>query len=194
MIRDISHHLPKVQFTYCKSIKPKTLTLLNYSINYLSRLPQTKRSPLLEPLQLFLCLSHPSLLIFPIYRSAVFLYHPSPPKKLLLSRSGSQEGLLSCLFSPQKNKDCFAHNKFELFLLTMPPLLLSNNLTALRKDKNLCFVNACLQVLFAIKEIREFFQAVDPEAFPTSWPVSKELCRIFASDGNYEISAANFRR
>ena len=34
---------------------------------------------LLEPLQLFLCLSHPSLLIFPIYRSAVFLYHPSPP-------------------------------------------------------------------------------------------------------------------
>jgi hypothetical protein len=76
----------------------------------------------------------------------------------------------------------------------MPPLLLSNNLTSLRKDKNLCFVNACLQVLFAIKEIREFFQAVDPEAFPTSWPVSKELCRIFASDGHYEISAANFRR
>ena len=149
---------------------------------------------LFEPLQLFLCLSHPYLLIFPIYRSAVFLYHPSPPKKLLLSRSGSQEGRLSCLSSSQKNKDCFAHNKFELFLLTMPPLLLSNNLTSLRKDKNLCFVNACLQVLFAIKEIREFFQAVDPEAFPTSWPVSKELCRIFASDGHYEISAANFRR
>jgi hypothetical protein len=115
-------------------------------------------------------------------------------KKLLLFRSGSQEGLLSCLSSPQKNKDCLAHNKFELFLLTMPPLLLSNNLTPLRKDKNLCFVNACLQVLFAIKEIKEFFQAVDPEPFPTSWPVSKELCRIFASDGNYEISAANFRR
>ena len=95
---------------------------------------------------------------------------------------------------PQKKNTCFAHSNFKLFLTVTVPLLLSNNLTRLRKDKNLCFVNSCLQVLFAIEEIRDFFQAVDAEDFPSSWPVSKELCRIFASDGNYEISAANFRR
>ena len=101
------------------------------------------------------------------------------------------QGLLSCAHS--KGLLTWDHCK-GLFLKTMPPLLLSNNLTRLRKDKNLCFVNSCLQVLFAIEEIRDFFQAVDAEDFPSSWPVSKELCRIFASDGNYEISAANFRR
>ena len=76
----------------------------------------------------------------------------------------------------------------------MPPLLLSNNLTPMHEDKNLCFANAGLQVLFAIQEIRDFFQAVDPDAFPSIWPISKELCRIFASDGKYEISASYFRR
>jgi ubiquitin C-terminal hydrolase len=39
------------------------------------------------------------------------------------------------------------------------PLILSNNKTRLRKDQNLCFVNATLQVLYSIEDVREIFTA-----------------------------------
>ena len=74
------------------------------------------------------------------------------------------------------------------------PLLLSNNRTRLRKDQNLCFVNATLQVLYRIQDVRELFQAVDPPAFPDNWPISKEICKLFQSAGKYEVSAAELRR
>ena len=73
-------------------------------------------------------------------------------------------------------------------------LVLSNNRTRLRKDQNLCFVNSTLQVLYRIQDVRELFQAVDPPAFPDTWPISKELCKLFQSAGNYEVSAAELRR
>ena len=73
-------------------------------------------------------------------------------------------------------------------------LVLSNNRTRLRKDQNLCFVNSTLQVLYRIQDVRELFQSVDPPAFPDSWPLSKEVCKLFKSAGNYEVSAAELRR
>ena len=76
----------------------------------------------------------------------------------------------------------------------MLPLILSNNKTRLRKDNNLCFVNATLQVLYNIEEVRELFQAVHPSEFPDSWPISRELCRVFESSGTHEISASELRR
>ena len=76
----------------------------------------------------------------------------------------------------------------------MLPLILSNNKTRLRKDQNLCFVNATLQVLYSIEDVREIFTADDPTAFPPSWPLSKELSRIFHSAGTQEISASELRR
>ena len=76
----------------------------------------------------------------------------------------------------------------------MLPLILSNNKTRLRKDQNLCFVNATLQVLYSIEDVREIFTAADPTAFPPSWPLSKELSRIFHSAGTEEISASELRR
>ena len=80
------------------------------------------------------------------------------------------------------------------FLQEMLPLILSNNKTRLRKDQNLCFVNATLQVLYSIEDVREIFTADDPSAFPPSWPLSKELSRIFHSAGTEEISASELRR
>ena len=76
----------------------------------------------------------------------------------------------------------------------MLPLVLSNNKSRLRKDQNLCFVNSTLQVLYRIDDVRDIFQCVDPSEFPNSWPISKELCRIFHSAGTHEISAAELRR
>jgi hypothetical protein len=76
----------------------------------------------------------------------------------------------------------------------MFPLLLSNNVTLQPKDQNLCFVNAGLQVLYANHEVREFFLAVEADAFPSTWPVCKELCRLFTTQGKYEVSASAFRR
>ena len=76
----------------------------------------------------------------------------------------------------------------------MAPLLLSNNKTRECKDQNLCFVNAGLQVLFANKDIREFFLSVEPDVFPSTWLICKELSRLFKSEGKYEVSASDFRR
>ena len=76
----------------------------------------------------------------------------------------------------------------------MSPLLLSNNVTLQPKDQNLCFVNSGLQVLYANPEVRELLLAVEPDAFPSTWPVCKELCRLFTSQGRYEVSASDFRR
>ena len=49
----------------------------------------------------------------------------------------------------------------------------------LRKDKNICFVNATVQILYSIKDVRELFQSVDTSNFPPAWPICKELCRLF---------------
>ena len=73
------------------------------------------------------------------------------------------------------------------------PLVLSNNKSRDSKERNLCFVNSALQVLYCIDDVREIFQSVDPSAFPESWPISKELCRLFQSAGTYEISAGELR-
>ena len=75
----------------------------------------------------------------------------------------------------------------------MLPLVLSNNKLRDSKERNLCFVNSALQVLYCIDDVREIFQSVDPSAFPESWPISKELCRLFQSAGTYEISAGELR-
>ena len=76
----------------------------------------------------------------------------------------------------------------------MLPLVLSNNTTRLRKDQNLCFVNATLQVLYSIEDVRDIFTADVPSAFPSSWPISQEICRLFQSAGTHEISASVLRR
>ena len=74
------------------------------------------------------------------------------------------------------------------------PLILSNNKSRLRKDQNLCFVNSTLQVLYSIDDFRLFFQSEQAHGFPTSFPVCREIAKLFRSKGEYEVSASELRR
>ena len=62
-------------------------------------------------------------------------------------------------------------------------------------EKNLCFVNASLQLLYAIPEVRNFFKdrAYRTDT-PLRFPISDELSRIFRMTGEFSTSAAEIRR
>ena len=74
------------------------------------------------------------------------------------------------------------------------PLVLSNNKSRLRKDQNLCFVNSVLQLLYSIDEFRLFFLSVEAPGFSASFPVCREIAKLFSSKGEYEVSASELRR
>ena len=76
----------------------------------------------------------------------------------------------------------------------MFPLRLVNN-TGYESEKNLCFVNTALQLLYSIAEFRNIFKN---QVFNTnvniSFPICNELSRIFRTEGNFPTSAAELRR
>ena len=76
----------------------------------------------------------------------------------------------------------------------MTVLKLVNN-TGLKAEKNLCFVNATLQLLYSIPDVRIFFKKKEyRQNHAEGLPVCDEISRIFKSDGKFRTSAAELRR
>ena len=76
----------------------------------------------------------------------------------------------------------------------MPVLKLVNN-TGNREEKNLCFVNASIQLLYSIPEVREFFTKREYRiSSGERLPYSDEISRIFRTGGEFTTSAAELRR
>lgn len=75
-------------------------------------------------------------------------------------------------------------------------LKLVNNRTFNNEEtRNLCFVNATIQILHSIPDIRTYFKTVDyVDSDPNSFTVSKELTRIFKNGGKSSVSAAKLRK
>ena len=76
----------------------------------------------------------------------------------------------------------------------MTVLKLINN-SEFREEKNLCFVNTSLQLLYSIKDVRDFFKdKVYQTDLAERLPVSDEISRIFKTEGKCRTSAAELRR
>ena len=76
----------------------------------------------------------------------------------------------------------------------MAVLKLINN-SGFSQEKNLCFVNTSLQLLYSIPEVRDFFK---DKAYKTDLkarlPTADEISRIFRTEGRCKTSAAELRR
>ena len=76
----------------------------------------------------------------------------------------------------------------------MTVLKLVNN-TGNKEERNLCFVNASIQLLHSIPEVNEFFtQRVYRISSKEKLPISDEISRIFRTGGEFRTSAAELRR
>ena len=76
----------------------------------------------------------------------------------------------------------------------MTVLKLVNN-TSYEAEKNLCFVNASLQLLYSIPGVRHFFQKKEYRLnYTERLAVSDEISRIFKTEGRFRTSAAELRR
>ena len=76
----------------------------------------------------------------------------------------------------------------------MAPLKLVNN-TGLESEKNLCFVNAELQLLYSIPDVKDFFATKKHRGnCQDRLQLCDELSRIFRTDGQFQTTAAELRR
>jgi ubiquitin C-terminal hydrolase len=76
----------------------------------------------------------------------------------------------------------------------MAALKLVNN-TGLKSEKNLCFVNTELQLLYSIPDVKDFFASKKyRENYPEKLPICDELSRIFRTEGRFQTTAAELRR
>ena len=76
----------------------------------------------------------------------------------------------------------------------MSPLKLVNN-TGLESEKNLCFVNAELQLLYSIPDVKDFFATKKYRGnCQDQLQLCDELSRIFRTDGQFQTTAAELRR
>ena len=76
----------------------------------------------------------------------------------------------------------------------MAALKLVSN-TGLNSEKNLCFVNTELQLLYSLPDVREFFCLQKyKENFYGKLNVCDEISRIFRTEGRIETTAAELRR
>ena len=76
----------------------------------------------------------------------------------------------------------------------MSALKLVNN-TGLESEKNLCFVNTELQLLYSIAHVKDFFSSKKYRGnFQTKLPLCDELSRIFNTGGRFQTTAAELRR
>ena len=73
-------------------------------------------------------------------------------------------------------------------------LKLINN-TGCKDEKNLCFVNTSLQLLYSIPEVRHFFKdRIYRTGYKGRLPVSDEIFRIFKAEGQSRTTASELRR
>ena len=73
-------------------------------------------------------------------------------------------------------------------------LKLMNN-TGCKEEKNLCFVNISLQLLYSIPEVRHFFKdRIYRADYKGRLPVSDEIFRIFKTEGQFRTTASELRR
>ena len=76
----------------------------------------------------------------------------------------------------------------------MAALKLVNN-TGLKSEKNLCYVNTELQLLYSTPDVRSFFTSKTyRENFQGRLHVCDELSRLFRTKGQFQTSAAELRR
>ena len=76
----------------------------------------------------------------------------------------------------------------------MTALKLVNN-TGLKSEKNLCYVNTELQLLYSTPDARNFFSSKAYRGnFKGSLPICDELLRLFRTEGRFQSSAAELRR
>ena len=76
----------------------------------------------------------------------------------------------------------------------MAALKLVNN-TGLRSERNLCYVNTELQLLFSIPDVKDFFASKKyRENYPEKLPICDELSRILKTQGQFQTTAAELRR
>ena len=76
----------------------------------------------------------------------------------------------------------------------MTALKLVNN-TGLISEKNLCYINTELQLLYSIPEVTEFFVSKKyRETCTQKLPICDEISRIFGTRGQFPTSAAELRR
>ena len=76
----------------------------------------------------------------------------------------------------------------------MSVLKLINN-TGLKTERNLCYVNASLQLLHSIPDVRKFFKNKEYRLnYLEHLPVSDEIARIFATEGKFCTTTAELRR
>ena len=76
----------------------------------------------------------------------------------------------------------------------MTILKLVNN-TGLRSERNLCYVNTELQLLFSIPDVKQYFISKKyRENYKVKLPICDEISRIFGTAGQIETSAAELRR
>ena len=73
------------------------------------------------------------------------------------------------------------------------PLKLLNNIRDDKSTWNLCFVNATIQTLYGITELRDYFKSLDYED-PVNQPICKEITRIFKSEGKSIESTSKLRK
>ena len=76
----------------------------------------------------------------------------------------------------------------------MAALKLVNN-TELRSERNLCYVNTELQLLYSIPDVKEFFSSNKyRENYPGKLPICDELAKMFRTHGKFPITAAVLRQ
>ena len=76
----------------------------------------------------------------------------------------------------------------------MAALKLVNN-TGLRSERNLCYVNTELQLLYSIPDVKEFFSSNKyRENYPEKLPICDELARMFRTHGKFPTTAAVLRQ
>jgi ubiquitin C-terminal hydrolase len=76
----------------------------------------------------------------------------------------------------------------------MAALKLVNN-TGLKSEKNLCYVNTELQLLYSTPDVRSFFASKTyRENYQGRLLVCDELSRLFRTEGRFQTSAAELRR
>ena len=76
----------------------------------------------------------------------------------------------------------------------MAALKLVNN-TGLNSEKNLCYVNTELQLLYSTPDVRNFFASkIYREDYHGRLLVCDELSRLFRTEGRFQTSAAEIRR
>ena len=76
----------------------------------------------------------------------------------------------------------------------MAALKLVNN-TGFNSERNLCFVNTELQLLYSIPDVKSFFVSKKyREGYPERLPICDELSRIFKTEGEFQTTAAEVRR